>query len=151
MKNLFIICLVGIFMFSCAALKPQEDMCSNLEAKDSAICYAFSKMGVSVKDANLLFKFVNLELLRKDAYTKEQCLGFLERLDNMLETETYDIITQEIIFATGALNSKYSLEIMLLSEYFDMFTGVNLKVNEFDKGLLHNHINQQRNLINMVD
>lgn len=151
MKNTLIICLIGLFMFGCARFgTPKEDVCTRLEAKDSAICYAFNEMGVSVRDANLLFKFVNLELLKDDAYTKAQCLEFLDRIEGMLDTETYNNITNEILFATEFLNGKYGIELMLLSEYFDLFKGVNLKINEFDKYLLKEHINQQRKLVQAV-
>jgi hypothetical protein len=39
------------------------------------------------------------------------------------------------------------MEIMLLSEYFNLFDGVEFKINEFDKYLLKEHINQQKKLI----
>ena len=107
-------------------------------------------MGISARDANLLFKFANLELIKEGVYSKESALAFFEKVERLINTMTYQGLAEYLIITTTKLNSDYNVEIILLSEYFNMFVGVPLPIVEFDKYLLKGHIQQQRRLVLMV-
>jgi len=153
MKKLVLIitcALLCVSLVACGNVQVKDDPCMKPEAADSVICEKLSAIGISVYDANLLFKLVNLELVKQGAYAKQDCLVFLDNVESILDSATYNDVAAYIIMEATDLKTKYGAEIILLMDYFNRFEGVKIPITEFDKGLLKEHINQQRQILGML-
>jgi len=71
-------------------------------------------------------------------------------VEYMINVSTYQGLAQYLITVTGELKSEHNMEIILLSEYLNMFESVSMPISEFDKYLLKGHIQQQRKLVLMI-
>ena len=149
MKKLLLI-IPCFLLIACAPPQIKDDPCMKPEAADSVICAKLQDMGMSVYDANLIFKLANLELVKQGAYAKEDCEWFLDNVESILDTATYNDVVAYIVMEAGNLQTKYGAEIILLMDYFNRFEGVKIPITEFDKGLLREHINQQRQILGML-
>ena len=150
MKRLILILVAVFLIFSCGQMQVKEDPCMKPEAADSVICDKLSSLGVSVYDANLLFKLANLELIRQGAYAKEDCEKFLDNVESIIDSATYNDVAAYIIMEAADLKTKYGAELILLMDYFNRFEGIKIPITDFDKGLLREHINQQRQTLGML-
>ena len=153
MKKLVLIitcALLCVSLVACGNVQVKDDPCMKPEAADSVICEKLSAIGISVYDANLLFKLVNLELVKQGAYAKSDCEWFLNNVESIIDTATYNDVAAYIIMEATDLKTKYGAEIILLMDYFNRFEGVKIPITEFDKGLLKEHINQQRQILGML-
>jgi len=148
MKKLLLI--IPFLFIACGNIQVKDDPCMKPEAVDSVICAKLQAVGVSVYDANLIFKLANLELVRQGAYAKEDCLKFLDNVESVLDFATYNDVVAYIIMEASDLETKYGAEVILLMDYFNRFEGVKIPITEFDKGLLREHINQQRQILGML-
>ena len=148
--NKLLLIAVCASLFACGNIQVKDDPCMKPEAADSVICAKLSSLGVSVYDANLIFKLANLELVRQGAYAKEDCEFFLNSVEAFLDIATYDVVVSYIIFKATDLKTKYGAEVILLMDYFNRFEGVDIPITEFDKGLLREHIDQQRQILGML-
>ena len=149
MKRLLLI--IPLFLiFACGQIQVKDDPCMKPEAVDSVICAKLQDMGMSVYDANLIFKLANLELVKQGAYAKEDCEWFLDNVESILDTATYNDIVAYIVMEAADLKTKYGAELILLMDYFNRFEGIEIPITEFDKGLLREHIKQQRQILGMI-
>jgi len=150
-KGILILVLVAL-MAGCGALgiitQEKPNVCiTSPEATDSYICATLTKLGVEPKDANILFKFVNVELIRQKAYSKIDFLYFLDNIESILNTDTsYVQIVSYILHETDQINGIYGAEFVLLSDYFNAFKSPKL-ISEFDIQLLKIHIKEQREIL----
>ena len=150
MKKLVVVFLVLFVFKGCVGIIQKDDECMKIEAKDSVICSVLIKMGISTRDANMLFKFANLELIRNEVYSKENALTFLQDVEAILNSSTYQGLAKYLIRTTSELTTEYNVQIILLSEYFNEFVDIPIPISEFDIYLLKEHINQQKNLVLMI-
>jgi len=149
MKKLVLIITCAL-LFACGNVQVKDDPCMKPEAINSVICAKLADVGISVYDANLIFKLANMELIKNNAYAKEDCELFLDNVESILDSATYNDMVAYIVFQLADLKTKYGAEIFLLMDYFSRFEGIALPITEFDKGLLREHIRQQRQILDML-
>ena len=148
---LIITCALLCTLFvACGPPQIKDDPCMKPEAVDSVICAKLRNIGISVYDANLLFKLANMELVKHNAYAKGDCLRFLNNIESILDSTTYNEVVMYIVFQVEELKTKYGAELFLLMDYFSRFEGIEIPITEFDKGLLREHIRQQRLILGML-
>jgi len=145
-KKLLTGCVAFLFLLSGCAT---SQICATPEADNSVICKVCDTMHTSPEQLNLMFKLINVELIKSDAITKAECLAFLDSVESMLESVSYNELTNYIMLVTGYLNNSYSVELILLTETFTQFQGIEMSINDFDIGLLRKHIKQQKALLGM--
>jgi len=122
-------------------------ICMTPAATDSLICPTLAKVSLTPESANLMFKLANIEMLRANAYAVGDVTKFFDSVERLLETDTYSELAQYILFEIASLNKKYQLEIMLVTQSFEVFQNLKIPIIEFDKGMLRTHIAQQRQLL----
>jgi len=149
-KILTMLIIPCVLLFACGNMPVKDDPCMTPAAVDSVICEKLAAIGISVYDANLLFKLANLELVKQGAYAKEDCLTFLDNVESIIDSATYNDVAAYIVMEATDLKTKYGAEIILLMDYFNRFEGIALPITEFDKKLLKEHINQQRQTLGML-
>ena len=126
-------------------------ICMTPAATDSLICPTLAKVSLTPESANLMFKLTNIELIRADAYATDDALKFFDSVERLLETDTYSELAQYMLFEIASLNKKYQLEIMLVTQSFEVFQNLKIPIIEFDKSMLRTHIAQQRQLLALVN
>jgi len=151
-RGLLIFVIMISFLFAgCVTFKVKDDQCMRVEASDSIICMGLAKMNISARDANLLFKFANLEMIKTGVYSKEDALKLFNHIEKVINIMTYQQLAEYLILTTKSINADYSMEMILVSEYFSMFEEIPIPISEFDKYLLKGHIQEQRRLVLMVN
>ena len=160
MKRFGLICIILTFMFTftfmgCSGMSLQQPdpdpVCERPGAELSYICRVLTDKGISVKDANLLFKGINIILIQKDAYTKEQFLKFIDEVEGLINaSSTYENLSAYLLTVVGNFNSDYKVEIILLADYFSDFT-LAVDISDFDRDLLLEHIKQQRFIVSFIE
>ena len=152
MKKFFTVLLCIFFMsfLGCAATQSRSSVCNKPEAQDSVICDTFGNLGMSVEQANLLFKVANVALIQENAYTKESFLKFLDETERLVDTSgSYMNLALYIISAIEAFNYKHGVELIMISDYLYTFNQTT-PITSYDQYLLKEHIKQQRNTVNLL-
>ena len=125
-------------------------ICMTPAATDSLICPTLAKVSLTPESANLMFKLANIEMLRANAYAVRDVLEFFDKIETMLDIDTYAAVANEIIFNIAGINKKYQLELVLITQSFEVFQNLKIPIIEFDKGMLRTHIAQQRQLLEFM-
>jgi hypothetical protein len=154
MKKFDLFCIVLVLMFvitGCLfSFVKKEPVCERPGAENSIICKVLTDRGINVNDVNLLFKVVNVTLIKKDAYTKEEFLKFIDEVEGLITvSSTYENLSAYLLDAVNNFNENYKIEMVLLADYFDDFDMV-VNISDFDRDLLLEHIKQQRDIVSLM-
>lgn len=135
-KNIAALIFICILLAGCASM-PQSKVCETGEP--SLICETIP----SPETADILLQIANLEAVKHDVYTGEQAIRFLEDCESFLvSVDTYGDLCRWLAVKVNKLN----IEILVLSGYLDTLN-VAMPISNYDRGLLQNHIDQQRNVL----
>lgn len=147
-KSFLITLSAFALLASCTAT---SRVCMTPEATNSVICPTLAKVSLTPESANLMFKLANIEAIRANIYAKKDVLAFFNSAEALLEDATYMSLASYVIFEIAKINTKYQLEMVLITQSFAVFQTTNIPINEFDKNLILTHIKQQKQLLALVN
>lgn len=144
MKKFMFIILVLIFMTGCASKStyqpPEGCLNENGEQKKSVIL----KFVKHPKETALALKFATSVVAEEatPAHVEEMIAG-IKIASAMLEDSTYSNLSGFLIDEVDRLHSKYSTQLMLVTDYAQDMIGIELPIYECDKALLKKHFKEQ--------
>jgi len=141
MKNFFISIIFIFLLSSCASIQEIHPICEN--RVDSYICQVFP----NPLAVDLILRFANVEAIKNDVYTKEQAVAAINNLETLIKNShsflDFFLIAQNYVGNMGP-------EIFILADSFSSFNRP-IPISEFDKYLLLEHLNRQKQIILLIN
>lgn len=153
MKKLFLIVIMVVFVFTffgCtgkSAYTP-PDTCLNVDGtqKESIILERIDHP----RETAVFLKLASTTIASQvtPEYIDEM-ISVIDTTKNMLESSNYSEVSTYLLEQISVLRSKYSTQLMIVSQYCQDLVNVELPIYECDKALLRKHLREQKELLKL--
>lgn len=151
MKKLFLIFITIVFVFTffgCAGKSAYTppDACLNADGtqKESIILERIDHP----RETAVFLKLASTTIASQvtPEYIDEM-ISVIDTTKNMLESSSYSGVSTYLLEQISVLRSKYSTQLMIVSQYCQDLVNVELPIYECDKALLRKHLREQKELL----
>jgi len=140
---------ITMIISSCAGLNNNviPDGCEN-----SLIYKEAAKLGVTPQLIGTIFQLANLELIKNDVVAKADISQFLDDVESLLDRDqtTYLDVVNMVVSRVSEIQDQFGPEVIVLITAFSQQLSEPIPIDDCDRQLLLQHIEDQRRVLETV-
>ncbi|HUU39866.1 MAG TPA: hypothetical protein VMW42_02885 [Desulfatiglandales bacterium] len=135
--------LTVLLLFMMTACATTSSVCTQIpEGETSVIC---EMLPTSPENTDLVIRLISFELVKNNVVAEGDVLKFLDGVEEVVNSvTTYKDVATYIVTKIASLRKKYGGELIILSDYVQIFGDIELPVSDFDRELLKTCIASKR-------
>jgi hypothetical protein len=141
-----ILVFIAFVLTGCAQIQPTPSVCESPDAEGSIICKILYETGAATPEqANFILKLATGIMLENNPDKCESTMNFLNSSIALLESGIQYSTISNYITSFVPITLEITAE-----ELLDGMLDFQVPINDFDKGLLIEHLEQQRSVVERV-